>query len=160
MKKRKQKTVKKRWPPIWPIAVLGIIFMISLGVWSMSRQDMAPGQNMPSETTLQVGQAIYAQNCAACHGAQLEGQPDWQSPNLDGTLRAPPHDATGHTWHHNDSYLLDRIQNGAQGLDESLQAESNMPAYAELLSEAEIVAVLEFIKSTWPPDVREMQASR
>ena len=43
------------------------------------------------------GQSLYADNCASCHGANLEGQPNWQSPDADGVLPAPPHDGTGHT---------------------------------------------------------------
>ncbi len=43
------------------------------------------------------GKVLYGQHCASCHGAQLEGQPDWRRPDKDGILPAPPHDATGHT---------------------------------------------------------------
>jgi len=45
------------------------------------------------------GQSLYADNCASCHGAKLEGQPNWKSLNADDVLPAPPHDRTGHTWH-------------------------------------------------------------
>jgi mono/diheme cytochrome c family protein len=53
------------------------------------------------------GQSLYADSCASCHGANLEGQPNWQSPNADGVLPAPPHDRTGHTWHHDDELLFE-----------------------------------------------------
>ena len=53
------------------------------------------------------GQALYADSCAACHGANLEGQPDWRVPGADGILPAPPHDETGHTWHHDNQLLFD-----------------------------------------------------
>ena len=46
------------------------------------------------------GQSLYAGACVSCHGANQEGQPNWQSPNADGVLPAPPHDGMGHTWHH------------------------------------------------------------
>ena len=58
------------------------------------------------------GRQVYAANCAACHGAQLEGQPDWQSPAANGRLPAPPHDETGHSWHHSDALLLSIIALG------------------------------------------------
>ncbi|WP_370644306.1 c-type cytochrome [Ruegeria sp. SCSIO 43209] len=35
------------------------------------------------------GAVLYAENCASCHGANLEGQQDWQTPDPDGVLRAP-----------------------------------------------------------------------
>lgn len=44
-----------------------------------------------------LGEVLYQQQCAACHGPDLEGQPNWRLRNDDGTLPAPPHDITGHT---------------------------------------------------------------
>ena len=35
------------------------------------------------------GRQIYADQCAACHGAELEGQPGWRSPLPSGRLPAP-----------------------------------------------------------------------
>ncbi|MCB1335497.1 MAG: c-type cytochrome, partial [Roseivivax sp.] len=32
------------------------------------------------------GAAVYAEACASCHGANLEGQPEWRSPGPDGRL--------------------------------------------------------------------------
>ena len=43
------------------------------------------------------GQRVYVAHCAACHGAQLESQPNWRERGPDGRLPAPPHDASGHT---------------------------------------------------------------
>ena len=51
---------------------------------------------------LATGKAVYERHCAACHGANLEGQPNWRSRDPSGRLPAPPHDASGHTWHHPD----------------------------------------------------------
>src|SRR5437879_12955198 len=52
------------------------------------------------------GAKVYAENCAACHGAKLEGQPDWRRPFPNGRMPAPPHDESGHTWHHTDEVLF------------------------------------------------------
>jgi mono/diheme cytochrome c family protein len=35
--------------------------------------------------------------------------------------------------------------------------ETDMPAYKDILSDADIWAVLSFIESTWPQDIRERQ---
>lgn len=123
------------------------------------------GDTEPASTTvtaeeLEIGQAIYIENCASCHGTNLEGQPDWKNYNDDGTFRAPPHDETGHTWHHGDQYLLDRIRYGTAQMDESAKALSNMPAYENLLTEAEIAAVLNYIKSSWPENIQRAQSER
>ena len=53
------------------------------------------------------GQRLYAYSCASCHGINLEGQPNWQSPDANAVLPAPPHDGTGHTWHHDDELLFE-----------------------------------------------------
>ena len=100
-----------------------------------------------------LGAQVYAAECAACHGAALEGQPDWRSPGPDGLLSAPPHDASGHTWHHDDATLFALTKHGLAGLMNDAPP-SGMPAYEGVLTDAEIVAVLSYIKSTWPADVR------
>ena len=102
-----------------------------------------------------LGKAVYGQYCAACHGANLEGQPDWKDHLPNGRLPAPPHDATGHTWHHPDKQIFDLTKNGAAGVLPGY--ESDMPAFKAVLSDSEIWAVLAYIKSTWPPDIRARQ---
>ena len=101
-----------------------------------------------------VGQSIYADQCAACHGARLEGQPNWRIRGEDGLLPAPPHDATGHTWHHDDETLFTLTKYGLAGLMENAPP-SGMPVYDGVLTDDEIIAVLSFIKSTWPDDLRQ-----
>lgn len=104
------------------------------------------------------GRAVYARHCTACHGAQLEGQPDWKRLGADGRLPAPPHDASGHTWHHPDAYLIRIVRDGfTPGVDRPAGYRSNMPAYRSVLGDAEIVAVLTYIKSTWPIDYQDWQ---
>ena len=99
------------------------------------------------------GSVIYAEQCASCHGKNLEGQPNWRSRLSSGRLPAPPHDATGHTWHHSDA-LLFRITKLGPATFVGGGYESDMPAYAGILSDDEMIAVLSYIKSTWPPAVR------
>ncbi len=102
------------------------------------------------------GMEVYTVQCAACHGAQLEGQPDWRRRGADDRLPAPPHDASGHTWHHPDEMLITITKHGPAALL-STPYESNMPAYAAVLSDADIHAVLSYIKSTWPEEIRRYQ---
>ncbi|AZQ66605.1 cytochrome c [Silicimonas algicola] len=104
------------------------------------------------------GRQIYVDQCSACHGATLEGQPDWRSPLPSGRLPAPPHDATGHTWHHPDDVLLRIVREGTAAIVGG-GYESDMPGFGDVLSDAEIRAVLEYIKSTWPKRERSYQES-
>jgi len=101
------------------------------------------------------GRLVYAAQCASCHGADLEGQPNWRQPRADGTMPAPPHDATGHTWHHNDQSLFTTVRRG--GLATAPEGyRSAMPAFPQL-SDEDIWAVLAYIKSSWPAEIQQAQ---
>lgn len=103
------------------------------------------------------GKPLYAEHCAECHGGDLQGEtPEWKIRKEDGTLPAPPHDATGHTWHHPDQVLFDYTRKGGAAIAPA-GFESGMPAFEEALSDHEIIAVLAFIKSKWPPEQRRHQ---
>ena len=107
------------------------------------------------------GEAIYAENCASCHGADLSGEPgwpDWRQRKPDGRLAAPPHDESGHTWHHPDEMLFQITKLGTAGYTGDPNHESDMPAFGEDLSDDEIAAVLSFIKSTWKGRAKEANA--
>lgn len=113
----------------------------------------------PSDAALVArGKTVYTTHCAACHGATLEGQPEWRKRLPNGRLPAPPHDETGHTWHHPDAVLADIVKNGlVPGRTAPDGYASDMPAYAQILSDDDITAVLAYIKSNWPPEVLTMQ---
>jgi mono/diheme cytochrome c family protein len=98
---------------------------------------------------VKLGARVYAQQCAACHGAKLEGQPEWRRPLGNGRLPAPPHDESGHTWHHPDRVLFAITKHGLVPPYAPKNYESDMPAFAGKLSDEEIWAALAYIKSHW-----------
>ncbi len=104
-----------------------------------------------------LGNRLYDAACASCHGKDLEGQPEWRSPLPTGGLPAPPHDETGHTWHHPDRILF-RITKLGGAAEAPAGFRSNMPAFGGALSDAEIWAILAYIKSRWPEPIRLRQA--
>lgn len=108
------------------------------------------------------GVELYQTHCAACHGASLEGAEDWRRAGPDGLLPPPPHDETGHTWHHGDQFLFDYVKLGGQAVLDQLGVRftSAMPGFEGILSDAEIKAILDFIRGSWPEHIREMQATR
>lgn len=103
------------------------------------------------------GEHIYAVECASCHGKDLKGEPDWRGTKADGTLPAPPHDDSGHTWHHADSLLFEYTKFGGQAVSPP-DFRSAMPAFKDKLSDDEIWAVLSFIKSRWSLQAQQRQA--
>lgn len=105
---------------------------------------------------VELGRAVYQANCAQCHGANAEGQPFWLQRNPDGTLKAPPHDQTGHTWHHGDGLLFRIVRDGGS-IYETPGFKSNMPAFGDRLSSEDIKAVIAHFKSLWGPDERSFQ---
>ena len=109
------------------------------------------------------GLALYKEHCASCHGAELEGQPNWRRIGEDGLLPAPPHDATGHTWHHDNRLLFDYTKLGGEALMAARGVSgfrSGMEGFGEVLSDDEIWDILAFIRSTWPERIKRIQASR
>ena len=111
----------------------------------------------PGAERLAVGRALYDAHCAACHGADLEGEANWRQRKPDGLLPAPPHDETGHTWHHPDPQLFIMTKFGTAALI-GADYETVMTGFGERLDDGEIRAVLAYIKSRWPEKIRRRQA--
>jgi mono/diheme cytochrome c family protein len=133
---------------VMTIATVGaaaIVAWSAIGEWNR-REELA------------LGSRLYAENCAGCHGKNLEGQPDWMKRLPSGRLPAPPHDGSGHTWHHSDSQLFLITKDGMTAIDPDY--ESDMPAFRDLLTDDDIEAILAFIKSTWPEREGAYQAAR
>lgn len=123
------------------------IVLAASGVWVWrSGGDLSVAQQAER---VALGQRLYNENCAGCHGTNLEGQPDWKTPDADGRLRAPPHDASGHTWHHSDEQLFAITKFGTAAVVGN-GYESDMIGFGDNLGDDDIRAVLDYIKSTWP----------
>ena len=116
----------------------------------------------PKTVDLAAGEQLYSENCAACHGENLEGQANWQSAGPDGMLPAPPHNERGHTWHHGDALLFNYTKLGGEATlaVQGMEFKSGMPGFGETLTDQQIWDILAYIKSTWPDRVQEVQAVR
>lgn len=133
----------------------GLLIALLLGGLWYEFSGTDAGADAGDAKLVALGQSVYRDRCASCHGANLEGQPNWKERMPNGRLPAPPHDATGHTWHHPDKQLFELTKNGVSGTLPGYQ--SDMPAFGGVLSDREIWAVLAYIKSTWPKDIRARQ---
>ena len=133
--------------------------MIRTVLLALSLTACAERPQADPENTSQVarGRAVYELECAACHGMKLEGQPKWRERLPSGRLPAPPHDESGHTWHHADSLLFKITKHGIERYAEP-GYKSDMPGFDGRLSDDDIWAVIAYIKSTWPLEIRAAQA--
>ncbi|CAA7616007.1 cytochrome c [Magnetospirillum sp. UT-4] len=136
------------------LAVLVVLAAGAFGGWGWWRGRDRIDPADPKQVAR--GEAVYRGHCAECHGARLEGEPDWQTRRPTGELPAPPHDASGHTWHHSDQHLFSITKHGLARFAPP-DYKTNMPSFVGRLSDRDIRAVIAFIKSTWPEDIRRRQ---
>ena len=133
------------------ILILGLVIYLAKEKVAEASITLIPD----NKEAISLGKSVYVQNCASCHGSKLEGQKDWMSRLPDGLMPAPPHDETGHTWHHSDKYLFMITKYGIEDII-GQKYPNNMPAYKNILSDKEIISVLSYIKSTWPNKVKKI----
>lgn len=152
----------RRSPDGRALVLIGVFLAGGIAAWVAARPSFSGPPVSTSPVKLDAehvarGALLYAANCASCHGAQGEGEANWKSPNPDGTYPAPPHDSSGHTWHHADRLLLEIIRDGGARY-ETATFKRRMPAWRERLTDDEIRAVLEYLKSLWGMEERRLQA--
>ena len=135
------------------IATAGILVLATCAGLAWALWPSGPsGVADPTDTAqVALGAKVYRQYCASCHGANLEGQADWRRRKPDGRLPAPPHDETGHTWHHPDEHLFGITKRGLKPPRAPPGYQSDMPTFGDILTDPEIWAALAYIKSRWPP---------
>jgi mono/diheme cytochrome c family protein len=100
------------------------IFRTCIIAIAISSLAPACSESKPDPAQLALGQELYPQHCAACHGAKLFG--------ITKYGLVPPYAPQGY--------------------------KSDMPAFADRLTGAEIRAVLAYIASHWSPEVTKLRA--
>jgi mono/diheme cytochrome c family protein len=134
-----------------------LLFFLSLAGCEREREQ---GKADPADRAqVALGAKVYVQHCAACHGAKLEGQANWRQRLPNGRMPAPPHDESGHTWHHTDQVLFGITKEGLVPNYAPKGYETDMAAFGGKLTDEEIWAVLAYIKSHWKtPEVLSARA--
>src|SRR5919106_825466 len=78
---------------LWTMGALGGAFAaVALGAFAAFQVELIERLSRvwsAQKAVLAEGKAIYSQYCARCHGANLEGQPDWRRRLPSGRLPAP-----------------------------------------------------------------------
>jgi mono/diheme cytochrome c family protein len=134
-----------------------LLLVVGVAIVLLTRQSFSRLEQSTDIGQVALGELVYAENCATCHGAAGVGaNPEAPLERDDnGLLSAPPHDATGHTWHHPDWQLIQIIHEGSSYAD----FQSEMPGFDRTLTDEEIEAALAYIKTLWGDDQREFQAT-
>ncbi|NQV57808.1 MAG: cytochrome c [Rhodospirillales bacterium] len=145
---------KARYVILLTLAYLAVAVGGGYYMWATGKLSRGAGEDDP--VRIARGEAVYVKHCAACHGLDLKGQPDWQTKLADGTLPPPPQDQSGHTWQHGDGELFDYIRDGGAAHARG-GFKSAMPSFEAVLGNAEIWAVIAYVKSRWPEDIRAKQ---
>lgn len=136
------------------VFILFVFFGFFAGVLVEAQASKADPNNSKQ---VERGKLVYKRFCALCHGVNLEGQPNWRVRNAEGKLPAPPHDESGHTWHHADELLFGITKYGLVPPYGPKDYKNDMPAWEGTLSDNDIWAVLAYIKSRWPKELQEAQ---
>ncbi len=128
-------------------AALGSIFIFSPNFFSPGAEPV----NYRDSAVITEGGVLYARHCAVCHGAAAAGEdPRHPKGGLKpaGGYWAPALDGSAHAWHHPPDGLFRIVKDGSPAKD------SPMRGWRELMSDAEIHAVLAYVQSLWPEDLR------
>jgi mono/diheme cytochrome c family protein len=99
------------------------------------------------QPVVDLGNQLFQQHCAACHGSEAEGTRDWKKPDADGNYPPPPLDGSAHAWHHSIPQLARSIKQGG------VQIGGVMPPFGDRLGNAEVLAVIAYFQSKWPDEV-------
>ncbi len=161
-RRQRQEALAKKKRQRWITGILlsvAALLLVLATVLAFPSESAVAAINPDDTQLVSLGQEVYMTQCASCHGENLEGEENWQQPGEGDLIKAPPHDETGHTWHHSNEYLIDSLKRGGARLDTSLGT-SPMPAYEGVLSDEEMAAVIAYIISTWPADIRQAQTIR
>lgn len=128
--------------------------LISISALLLVACSNAEHQNLavqpPTNEQIEVGKVVFTENCQVCHGARARGLVrDWRTRGADGALPPPPLNGTAHAWHHDQDTLLKTINLGGKPQGGA------MPAFKNILSDEEKLAVLAYVVSLWPEEIYE-----
>ncbi len=144
-------------PWLWAAAVATVTAAAVLVIFAWPDRGPVGRAVDPDDTALvALGRTVYARECAVCHGAERQGQPEWRRRGPDGLLPAPPLDGSAHDWHHSDDLLFLMVRDGPAAYGPP-GYRSAMPAFGDRLEDREIAAVLSYVRSLWPARARAIQ---
>ncbi|MBM85337.1 MAG: hypothetical protein CMM47_04875 [Rhodospirillaceae bacterium] len=141
---------------------LGIALIIAVGItlfWVYTERKigadyLVADRHNPAQISL--GRTLYRANCAFCHGDKLEGKPGWEEAYPRGGRPALPLNGDGTIVRLSDHDLFNVTKYGGQSFSPA-SYKNDMPGFEMQLSDADMWAILAYVKSTWTEDVIEEQ---
>ena len=109
--------------------------------------DAVAAERWYSQPVVDIGDRLFQQHCAVCHGSEAEGTREWKKTDANGNYPPPPLDGTAHAWHHSIPQLARQIHDGG------IRLGGVMPPFGEQLAEHEILAVIAYFQSKWPDEL-------
>jgi mono/diheme cytochrome c family protein len=127
------------------IAMIAVFVLAAVGA-ETSERSTVPGRWF-TEAQVEAGRALYAENCAECHGADGGATADWRTPGPDGHYPPPPLNGTGHTWHHSLAQIDSSIADGGA------QFGGVMPGFGATLNDSQRLSIIAFIQNWWSDEI-------
>lgn len=106
------------------------------------------------QPVVDLGNRLFQQNCAACHGIEAEGTKNWKQTDGNGNYPPPPLNGSAHAWHHSIPQLARSIKEGG------VKIGGVMPPFGDRLSNPEILALIAYFQSKWPDEIYEVWHER
>ena len=100
-----------------------------------------------NQPIVDMGDRLFQQHCAVCHGSKAEGTREWKKPDANGHYPPPPLDGSAHAWHHSIPQLARSIKEGG------IRLGGVMPPFGDQLSDEQVLALIAYFQSRWPDDI-------
>ena len=136
--------------------VIGAVITGGSLVYERYSTTAVTGVSRTNPALVGLGHSLYDQNCGYCHGVDLGGQPGWEGSFPEGNRPAVPLDGRGPIARLADRDLFDLIKYGGQPFSPPAY-KNNMPGYDSSLADADIWAILSYIKSKWSEETLARQ---
>ena len=121
---------------------------------SLSGSAMAAAERWFDQPVVDLGNRLFQQNCAACHGREAEGTKNWKQTDSNGNYPPPPLNGSAHAWHHSIPQLARSIKEGG------IKLGGVMPPFGDRLSNPEILALIAYFQSKWPDEIYQVWHER
>lgn len=127
---------------------------LTAGVMLIERRLASTATDARADRPAQValGRTLYRQQCSYCHGTDREGHEDWRPTTPIASGLSPALDERSPIVDRSDRQIFEWIKYGGQPFLPS-GTRSQMPAFEFNLTEAQIWAVVAYLKNRWPDEV-------